>query len=181
MSKTKNETKNPASTVQPGNLNSEILNPACIGSIGGVGNADAITAPTYLTSEILKPEIKGQSLPLADRFGDGTKPVTESHADELDCTRCMRISISKVAQCVGDIMQSLRNGLGGFLVALGKLVQGSSDGVCGGHKVGDIITYRPFGQFQPRQGRIERIVDEYVYVDNGDRVDAFHIFEGGLA
>ena len=167
MSETKNETKNPAANVQPGTLKSEILNPACIGSIGGVGNADTIP--------------QDKSVFFLNSRGNGAKAVFESYSDKFNRARRILIAGSEATQGAGHIIQRIRDGLGGFLVGLGKLVQGSSDGVCGGHKIGDIITYRPFGQFQPRQGRIERIVDEYVYVDNGDRVDAFHIFEGGVA
>jgi hypothetical protein len=121
-------------------------------------------------------------LPLADRVGDGCQAVAESHADKLDCSRRMRTPIAEAAKSAGDIFQALRDSLGGFFLGLGKRLE--SRGVrIGGHKVGDVITYRPIGQRYSHTSRIVAISQDFLgftaILANGDHVNETHILKRG--
>jgi hypothetical protein len=134
-------------------------------------------------------------LPLADRIGDGCQAVAESHANKLDCSRRMRAPVSKAAQGAGNIMQALRDSLGGFFVGLGKRLEGRARRIAG-HKVGDTITYRPIGQRHFQTSRIVAISEDFfgltAVLDNGEQgrdcgmrvaalhfVNETHIFKRG--
>ena len=121
-------------------------------------------------------------LPLADRIGDGGQAVAESHTNKLDCSRRMRAPISKAAQGAGNIMQALRDSIGGFFVGLGKRLEGRAGGIAG-HKVGDTITCRPIGQRHFQTSRIVAIYETFhgftALLANGDYVNETHILKRG--
>jgi hypothetical protein len=130
----------------------------------GVGNADTIS----------------HSLPLLQRGGNGAEPVTEGHADKLNGSRSVLVAISQAAQGAGHVLQRIRDGLGGVFIALGKVIEGRDERIAGGHRVGDVITYRPVGQASSLQARIVRIVGEAAKLSNGAVVSADRIRERGL-
>jgi hypothetical protein len=131
----------------------------------GVGNADTL----------------GHSLPLLQRGGNGAEPVTEGHADKLNGSWGVLVAISQAAQGAGHVLQRIRDGLGGVFIALGKVIEGRDERIAGGHRVGDVITYRPVGQASSLQARIVRIVGEAAKLSNGAVVSADRIRERGLA